>query len=214
MSQQRPRAKRGTVTREKIIDAVLAHVKANPGEEPSMSAIAGQLGIVTMGLYKHVESKQQLMMLAAEKAFAEFPLAIPTDQPLMEQARCWCRQLRQVFVGNPHLVFLVRHNQSLPPAWSDWVQALAGITERLPGDAGQRALALQWFFRAVFGLIYAEILSQPKGRGWMDMFDIPPGAAGFEADALLRSEEEMFELCVDRLVRALEAFSVQPWPVK
>jgi DNA-binding transcriptional regulator YhcF (GntR family) len=67
--------------RDRIARAAIAVADAEGLETVSMRRIATDLGVATMSLYRHVSSKDDLMLLMADKAFAEqpFPARAPAD---------------------------------------------------------------------------------------------------------------------------------------
>ncbi|MEV0622907.1 TetR/AcrR family transcriptional regulator C-terminal domain-containing protein [Nonomuraea sp. NPDC050404] len=67
------------VARERVVRAAIEIADAEGLSELTMRAVAERLGVATMSLYRHVESKDNLLVLMVDAAYAEFPL--PAEQP-------------------------------------------------------------------------------------------------------------------------------------
>ncbi|WP_043624923.1 TetR/AcrR family transcriptional regulator C-terminal domain-containing protein [Nonomuraea candida] len=73
------------LARERIVRAAIEIADAEGLSELTMRAVADRLGVATMSLYRHVESKDNLVMLMVDAAIAEFPL--PEEAPPGWRAR-------------------------------------------------------------------------------------------------------------------------------
>jgi DNA-binding transcriptional regulator YhcF (GntR family) len=84
---QRAKAKPATsdLARERVVRTAIEIADAEGLSELTMRAIAERLGVATMSLYRHVESKDNLLLLMVDAAYAEFPL--PAEQPPGWRAR-------------------------------------------------------------------------------------------------------------------------------
>ena len=96
-----PRAEWGTITRDKLVDAALAEIRAGRYEELTIRSLAAQLGVAPMSLYRHVESRDDLLGAVTDRLIAEsWP---PTSDPA--DTRAWMTEaadtLRRLLVSQP-----------------------------------------------------------------------------------------------------------------
>jgi AcrR family transcriptional regulator len=91
------------LTRERILRAAIAVADAEGMAETSMRRIAAELGVATMSLYRHVPSKEELILGMIDTALAEYEL--PARSPRGWRARLeLCARLEwTVFRRHPWL---------------------------------------------------------------------------------------------------------------
>ncbi|NUO98868.1 MAG: GntR family transcriptional regulator [Nonomuraea sp.] len=73
------------LTRERIVLAAVEIADADGLSELTMRGVASRLGVSTMSLYRHVGSKDDLVMLMIDKVIEDFPL--PDEPPPGRRAR-------------------------------------------------------------------------------------------------------------------------------
>lgn len=94
----------------------------------SLPKVAGRIGVTTNALYRYVSSKDELIVLLADRAWGD-PPALP-DGDWREAAALWSRQLFERFLSRPWLldvpttVSLTPHNA----AWLDTLITVLGST--------------------------------------------------------------------------------------
>lgn len=142
----------------------------------SMRSVAAELGVATMSLYRHVASKDALILLMTDAAFAEIPA--PTDAPAGWRARLTVSARLQwaAYRRHPWLAQLVSITRPLPLpnliAHGEW--ALAAI-DGLGLDAATMLHIHITLFSYVRGLAVnleweaeAEAMSGLTDEEWMD----------------------------------------------
>ncbi|MFC5822638.1 TetR/AcrR family transcriptional regulator C-terminal domain-containing protein [Nonomuraea insulae] len=67
------------LTRDRIVRAAIEIADAEGLSEVTMRGVAGRLGVATMSLYRHVGSKDDLVLLMVDAVIAEF--ALPEEEP-------------------------------------------------------------------------------------------------------------------------------------
>jgi AcrR family transcriptional regulator len=67
------------VTRERVVRTAIAIADAEGTAALSMRRIATELGVATMSLYRHVPSKDELLMQMVDGVFGDYPF--PADPP-------------------------------------------------------------------------------------------------------------------------------------
>lgn len=109
-----PSTAAGELTRERIVRVAIEIADAEGLDALSMRGIAARLGAATMSTYRHVASKDDLVMLMADAAFGELPPA-----------------------GDPGLSWRSRIEQAVRTLWTlhrrhPWLSQLSPLTRPLP----------------------------------------------------------------------------------
>jgi len=115
----------GDLTRRRIVDAAIDIADAEGLDALSMRGVAAKLRVATMSTYRHVASKDDLVLLMAEAAYGE--LEHPDPQPdgwrgLLEEA---ARALWTTFRRHPWLAQVTPLTRPLP------VANLLALSERM-----------------------------------------------------------------------------------
>lgn len=101
-SRTRPRARRGSINRERIVDAAVEIADTDGIHGLSMPKLARRLDVGVMSLYGHVLSKDDLVEAVAQRLLEEVP-APDTSLPWDEAIREHFRSLRRTLVAHPGL---------------------------------------------------------------------------------------------------------------
>jgi len=107
------RGRPARTTREQVVAAGLARADAGGLEELSMRAVAADLGVGVMSLYTHVESRDGLVALMIDAAFAEITDGLrPRDgEPWRDAAARQARALWGLYARHP---WILDHGSRLP----------------------------------------------------------------------------------------------------
>jgi TetR/AcrR family transcriptional regulator, tetracycline repressor protein len=129
----RKRAPRGTLTRDRIVDAALQLVDAEGLEAVSMPKLAKQLGVGVMSLYTHVDSKDDLLDAVAHHVLASLPA--PSGDDWQGRLACHFRDLRATLVQHPGLgTVLATKNVAVPAVFNLLERTLSDVTASGVGD--------------------------------------------------------------------------------
>jgi DNA-binding transcriptional regulator YhcF (GntR family) len=169
------------VTRERIVRTAVEIADAEGLSEVTMRAVAGRLGMATMSLYRHVGSKDDLVLLMVDAVIEDFPL--PAERPPGWRAvfETTARLQWAAYRRHPWLAGVTSLMRPLPSAslikHSEWVMAaLAGT--RLDATAKMQLQILLYSYvqgiaanlelerraRATTGLTDDEWMSAQEGR--------------------------------------------------
>src|SRR5690606_30689278 len=88
-------------TLEQILDTAVRLGDDDGIEAITMSGVAKALGSGTMSLYRYVESREDLLILAADRALGVGQL--PAEDSVPERIRGWVRDLRKTYEQHPWL---------------------------------------------------------------------------------------------------------------
>ncbi|RKH47275.1 GntR family transcriptional regulator [Corallococcus sp. AB049A] len=133
------------LTRERIVRAAIAVADDEGLPALSIRGVAAKLGLPVMSLYRYVASKDVLLFMMAEVAFAEEPLPAKPPQGWRAQLELAARLEWRVFKRHPWLARVVNLTRPQPQenalAFADWVlRALAEA--RLPPQEAMRVHVL------------------------------------------------------------------------
>ncbi|MEV6971210.1 TetR/AcrR family transcriptional regulator [Hamadaea sp. NPDC051192] len=110
------------------VDEIIAVATKLADEEgvaaASLPKVAGQIGVTANALYRYVDSKEELIMLVADRAWGD-PPTLPTDG-WREAAAVWCRGLFDRFCSRPWLLD-VPATVPLTPHNAAWLDALITV---------------------------------------------------------------------------------------
>lgn len=112
-----------------IVQAAIEIADAEGLAALSMRGVAGKLGVATMSLYRHVESKEDLVLRMTDAVFAEATLPAVPPEGWRARLTLSARLQWQVYRRHPWLAHLVSITRPLPLrnliAHGDW--ALAAV---------------------------------------------------------------------------------------
>ncbi|MBN9688489.1 MULTISPECIES: TetR/AcrR family transcriptional regulator C-terminal domain-containing protein [unclassified Corallococcus] len=133
------------LTRERIVRAAIAVADDEGLPALSIRGVAAKLELPVMSLYRHVASKDVLLFMMAELAFAEEPLPAKPPPGWRAQLELAARLEWRVFKRHPWLARVVNLTRPQPQenalAFADWV--MRALTEaRLPPQEAMRVHVL------------------------------------------------------------------------
>lgn len=195
---------RPALTRERIVSAALALVDRAGTDALSMRAVAAELGVEAMSLYRHVASKEALVegMVARILDQIEVP---PPGTPWREAMTRRARSTRLVFLEHPAATLLVQSCATMTPsrlAYADAVTGLLLADGFTPSQAYKAFLTLDSY---VFGFLVQELSwPHPGGAEPAEVTppEVPPVAFPHFARVMASVMEEVGRL---GLVAAYEA---------
>ncbi|PKW12246.1 transcriptional regulator, TetR family [Streptomyces sp. 1222.5] len=158
----RPRS----LTPDQLASAALAVIDRDGLAALSMRAVAQELGMSTMGLYRYVEDRGELERLVVERVLHDVDTGTPDPAASWrEQVSVMARRLRDTVGAHPEVVPLTvahRHHSLGVLRWSETVLAVltaAGL------DGERRVVALRGLLSYVIGAIQLEHLGPLSGPG-------------------------------------------------
>ena len=132
-STNRRRAPRGSLSRERIVDAALDLIEEDGVEGVSMPKLARRLGVGAMSLYTHVDSKDDLLDAIAQQVLGDLPM--PSGGDWQERLADHFRSLREALATRPGLgTVLATKNVAVPEVFAILEDVLADLTESGVGD--------------------------------------------------------------------------------
>ena len=123
----RPRAAAPDIDRERVVRAAIAIADAEGGAALSMRRVATDLGVATMSLYRHVPSKDELVVQMVDTVFGDHPFAEPAPAGWRAALEAAGRRLWTIFRRHPWsaVAMSLTRPQVTPNAiaYAEWVMA-------------------------------------------------------------------------------------------
>lgn len=148
-------AKRGPkpkLSREAIVDAAIGIADAEGLDAVSMQRVAKELGYTTMSLYRHVDSKEDLLALMSDTAMHRAPLEPCADRDWRTGVEQWCHEALAQYRNHPWVAYVPQSGPPSGPNGLRWMEAglreitASGLTY---GESLQILLLLSYTLRDV-----------------------------------------------------------------
>jgi AcrR family transcriptional regulator len=152
------RGRPARLSRERIIEAVLAILEREPTTVPTISTIAREVEAVPAALYRHFTSLEDLFDgVMAE--ILEASQALPDgDVAWQRQLERWMRDLRLHLLRYPAILAMIGRSGRTSPAWLDASSALVEILGRAGLGGRELAVAYLWVLEMTVGLVLQEAM--------------------------------------------------------
>jgi AcrR family transcriptional regulator len=145
--------------RERVLEAALVVAERVGFERLSMRLLARELGVSTMGLYRHVENKDDLLDGLVERLLGE--LELPEESlPWDERLRWLAREIRALARRRPELFGLLLGRRAVG---EDATRARESALDALR-DAGLESKAAERMERLLSTVVIGLALSEATGR--------------------------------------------------
>jgi AcrR family transcriptional regulator len=148
------------LSREKVLDAALAVADAQGLDAVGIRAVASALGVTPMAIYRHVESRDDLVAGIGERVLAELELPAPTGE-WQEDLRDLARSFRRTVLAHPASVVVLLRRPFFTPEAMRITDAVLAILAAA-GFPPERAVALYGqIARFLLALVLFEAESGP-----------------------------------------------------
>lgn len=156
----RPRS----LTPERLVVATLAVLDRDGLAALTMRAVAKELGMATMSLYRYVSDKDELEALVVDHLLAGISLTVPPGDWRSRLTELLAR-LRSAVVEHPATVpLLLRHRHSAPASLA-WVEATLAVLTEAGFDGQRRVVAQRTIVSYVLGALQNEHYGPLSGAG-------------------------------------------------
>lgn len=121
-----PHARRGPkprLSREAVVRAAIGVADAEGIEAVSMQRVAKELGYTTMSLYRHVDSKEDMLVLMLDSAMDAEPPAPRGDGDWRAGLEEWCRSVLETYRAHPWIIFVSLSGPPSGPNGLRWMEA-------------------------------------------------------------------------------------------
>ncbi|MFF0447580.1 TetR/AcrR family transcriptional regulator [Streptomyces sp. NPDC004609] len=167
----RPRS----LTHDQPASAALAVIDRDGLAGLSMRAVATELGMSTMGLYRYVKDREELERLVVDHVLEAVDTEPPpADAPWGERIETMVRRLRDTVAAHPATVPLTLVHRHRSPGVLRWSETVLGILTRAGIEDRRRVVALRSLLSYVIGAVQLEHLGPLSGRGTAAITALPP----------------------------------------
>jgi AcrR family transcriptional regulator len=130
-----------------------------------MRAVAAQLNLATMSIYRYVPNRERLEELIVEALFAEVDIAPPRRAPWRRQLTILVERVRDTVRAHPQVVLLGLAHRLTSRQGLRLSEAVLGILSRAGFTAEQRDVANRVLMVYLIGSIQFEHSGQLSGAG-------------------------------------------------
>ncbi|WP_020672795.1 TetR/AcrR family transcriptional regulator [Amycolatopsis nigrescens] len=166
----RPRS----LTHAGIAAAALAVIDRDGLAALSMRAVAVELGMGTMSLYRYVEDREQLEALVVDKVLGEVDTVAPSRGPWPKRVTALVERMRDVAGAHPQLApLLMAHRDRSAASWH-WTESVLGVLTEAGFTGRNRVIAFRTVLSYLFGSLQAELLGPLSGAGTATLAALSP----------------------------------------
>ncbi len=124
-----PQSSRKRLTIGSVVDAAIALADAGGLAALSIRSLAHRLGLTPMAVYRHVESREELVVLMVDVALGQPPAAATSAASWPEALDRWGRALYLCYVEHPWALDAPTPRLPTTPNLAHWVDRLLGDLE-------------------------------------------------------------------------------------
>lgn len=198
------------LSRERILEAVLAYLRADPKNVLSASSAATILGVTPMAIYRHYASMADLTNAVMSEVLSGIEDEIPADADWRRQVGAWLRAVYRRLEETPQCVNMLSATNDLNIGWMRSTAILRTCLQKGGFQGRELTEAGFWVTTSLFG--YAnQALSFPIEdsirKSLAALEKLPPAEAeqlSFFPDALRYISTQGLDVIVARIISALE----------
>ena len=191
-----------------VAEAALAVLDREGAAGLSMRAVAAELRLSTMGLYRYVADRDELERLVVDHVLADLDLTVPGgQQPWREQLAALVHRGRTAVLRHPAAIpLLLAHRQDSVHSLR-WGEAMLGVLAEAGFEGADRALAFRALLSYLFGALQVQNYGPLAGEGTkvlanLSLDQFPHLARTARAAAEIGPDEE-FRTGLEMLLRGL-----------
>ncbi|MBB6121157.1 TetR/AcrR family transcriptional regulator [Nocardiopsis algeriensis] len=111
------------LSREAVVRAAITVADTEGLEAVSMQRVAKELGYTTMSLYRHVDSKEDMLALMADTVMNILPPPPRDDGDWRAGVEAWCHAVLEAYRRHPWLVYVEMAGPPSGPGGLRWMEA-------------------------------------------------------------------------------------------
>ncbi|MFD9728240.1 TetR/AcrR family transcriptional regulator C-terminal domain-containing protein [Streptomyces sp. NPDC059072] len=167
----RPRS----LTPARLAAAALAVIDRDGLTGLSMRAVAAELGISTMALYRYVQDRGELEALVVELVLSAVDSTPPAPgRPWQDRIAELVARLRGAVAAHPAVLPLVLTHRHRSSSVMGWGETLLGVLTEAGIGPEERIVALRALLAYVIGAVQQEHLGALSGAGTAAIAELPP----------------------------------------
>lgn len=170
--REMPRSR--SLTDTDIAVAALAVIDRGGPSAFTMRAVAAELNMATMSIYRYVSNREQLEELIVEVLFAEVDTTPPRHSSWRKQITTLVERVRDTVRSHPQVVPLGLAHRLTSPQGLRLSEAVLGVLTQAGFTGRQRDVANRTLMVYLIGSIQFEHFGQLSGAGAAMMASLPP----------------------------------------
>ncbi|MET9063463.1 TetR/AcrR family transcriptional regulator [Streptosporangium sandarakinum] len=140
----------------------------------TMRAVAKEVGMSTMGLYRYVTDRAELERLVVDLVLSQVDTAPPDPAaPWTGRVAAMVRRLRGAAGAHPSVIPLIVVHRHRSERLLGWSETLVGILKEAGLDGPRRVVALRCLLAYVIGALQLDHLGPLAGPGTSVIADLP-----------------------------------------
>ena len=201
----RPRS----LTPDRLAQAALKVIERDGPFGLSMRAVAEELGMGTMSLYRYVQSREQLEALVVDLVLQDLDLDVAQCKGWIDKASELAVRAHALATAHPAVTpLLLAHRHASLPALR-WGEALLGVLAEAGFSGERRVIAFRTIVAYVFGAVQLAYLGPLGGKGTAAIAALPreafPRLAQTAAQARRISPDAEFRSGLTLVLRGIGA---------
>lgn len=165
----RPRS----LTDDQLVAAALAVLDREGLDALTMRAVAGELGMATMGLYRYVADRRALEVLVVDHLFGTIDTALP-EAGWPDRIRLLMDRIRVAVAGHPAVVPLVLRHRQASRGSVRLIDTVLGVLTDGGLTGVDRVIAQRTLIAYVLGFLQNEHYAALSGPGTATMSELSP----------------------------------------
>ncbi len=149
-----PRPK--SLSSEEIATAALAVIDRGGLAALSIRAVAAELGMGAMSLYRYFADREQLEGYVVDLVFASVPSDLPARMSWTKRIAVLLQRLREAIADHPAVVPLLLTHRFTAESSLPWAEQLMGALAQAGFDGKRRFLAFRLLTSYVIGAVQSE----------------------------------------------------------
>ncbi|MGW6708678.1 TetR/AcrR family transcriptional regulator [Streptomyces sp. NPDC054956] len=194
-------------TPDQLAAAALAVIDRDGLPGLSMRAVADELGISPMALYRYVRAREELEALVVELVLSGVDTAPPPPGPWPGRVTLLATRLRDAMCAHPAVLPLTLTHRHLSRSGLRWSETVLGVLTEAGIEAEDRVVALRAVIAYVIGATQLEHLGPLAGPGTTAISELPadefPYMSATARDARSVTPEREFQGGLTLLLRGM-----------
>jgi AcrR family transcriptional regulator len=156
-----------------LASAALAVIDRDGLTALTMRAVAKELGVSTMALYRYVADREELEGLVVELVLGAVDTEPPPPAPWRDEIRVMVDRMRDTVGAHPAIVPLTMTHRHRSPSVLRWSETVLGILGKTGVEGERRVIALRALLSYLIGAIQLEHLGPLSGEGTVAIAGLP-----------------------------------------
>ena len=157
-----------------LADAALAVLDRDGASGLSMRAVAAELRMSTMGLYRYVADRDELERLIVDLVLGELDLEVPAEGPWRERIGELAHRAREAVARHPAAIpLLLLHRQDSENSLR-WGEAMLTVLAQAGFEDTARTSAFRALMSYIFGALQVQSYGPLDGTGTKVLAELPP----------------------------------------